>query len=162
MSSILVASIAFAGSACVAEVEIELDAEVDSTAAALQTPVPSMDGLPGFYVRVPMLGLPGEPVTMWLDGETNPDGTTSSGAFVRTVAPLYEVQTGDYHAIPNNPAIGWAAITFLVDTDGEPAFDVFLVDGILRDALGRISTLQMRAFGPDGEPGLPFLMQRVM
>ncbi len=136
------------------------ETNVASRASALLTPVPSMDGLPGFYSRVPPLGAAaGEPVTMWLHGSTRPDGTTSDGTYARTVAPTYAIETGHYHAIPNNPAIGFAAIAFTDDEDG--AFDGYIVDGVLRDLTGRIATLQLRRLLPDGGIGLPFLMQRV-
>jgi hypothetical protein len=130
-------------------------------ADALETPVPSMAGLPGFYLRVPSLGArPGEVVTMWVAGATNPDRTSVSGSYSRTVAPRHVVETGSFHAIPNNPAIGWAAISF-VRSDGEFA-DAYVVEGILRDLAGRISTLQLRRFEPDNQLGPPFLMQRVL
>ncbi len=153
----IVLALALTGACAVADDQAP---EVSTETSALVTPVPSMDGLPGFYTRVPPLGAaPGEVLTLWLHGQTNPDGTTSDGTYARTLAPFYEIETGGYHAIPNNPAIGFAAIAFTDDENGN--FDGYIVDGILRDLAGRIVTLQLRQLLPDNEVGLPFLMQRL-
>jgi len=139
--------------------DLDMDEPVVSSteAQAAITPVPDLDGLPGYYRRVPYLSAPlGELRSMWLTGDAH------EGEYTRTVASLCfepgcDVEAGSYWAVPNNPMIGFAFIGFFGE-DGDPA-DYYTIDFITHDFLGRIDTLQMRKVNEESF-GLPFLVKR--
>jgi hypothetical protein len=139
------------------------EAEIGSTTQALFTEVPDFDGLSGFYKRIPSLFAPqGEITGVWLKGKDMPGGL-SEGTYQSTVQkvcflPGCRVEEGGYRAMPNNPVMGVAFISF---TSAETRkTDYYIVDGILRNLWGQIVTMQMRHSKEQGL-GLPFIVQRV-
>ena len=127
-------------------------------AQAVVTPVPDLEGLPGYYVRLASFAAPlGELKTMWLRGDSH------EGEYTRTIsawcfAPGCNAEAGWYWAVPNNPVMGFAFIGFY-DEDEETQ-DHYIIDGVLRDALGRIETMQLRKVYEE-YIGIPFAVQRV-
>jgi len=122
------------------------------------TPVPDLEGLPGYYVRVASFAAPlGELKSMWLRGDAH------EGEYTRRVAawcmPMgCDVEIGWYWAVPNNPVMGFAFIGFY-DED-EESQDYYIIDLALRDALGRISTMQLRKVYEEYVV-TPFAVQRI-
>lgn len=131
--------------------------EIASDREALMSEVPDLDGLPGYFIRVPTIAPTGELKSVWLTGQAN------EGEYTRTVSkfclvPGCNVETGYYWAVPNNPMMGWAFIGFF-DEAGE-ARDYYIIDGILRGPLGDIVTMQMRKVY-DEHIGFPLIVQRL-
>jgi hypothetical protein len=132
--------------------------EVAETNQYAITPVPDLEGLPGYYRRVPYLGAPiGELRGMWLVGDEH------EGEYTRTVASLCiapgcNVEAGYYWAVPNNPVMGFAFIGFF-DEDGEST-DYYIIDFITHDLFGNIETMQMRKVYEE-RFGIPFAVMRI-
>jgi hypothetical protein len=125
------------------------EAELEDSADALVTPVTSLSGLAGTYARFSYPIPAGEMSTMSLSALQNGDGRYS-----RSLSPG-RFESGTYHAIPENPAVGFAAITFIPPTG---ASTNYIIDGIRRDVWGRITTIQLRRVSD--VVGTPFLMMR--
>ena len=66
----------------------------------------------------------------------------------KLVAGLSVVEQGIFHSVPNNPAIGFAAIT-LMPQGGEPP-RTSIVSGMLTDNAWRIYVLLLNKLGSDG------------
>lgn len=69
------------------------------------------------------------------------------------------VEQGVFHSVPNNPAIGFAAVT-LVPQSGEPP-RTSIVSGMFTDATWKIYTALLNKLGPDGPVQPPFSAVRV-
>jgi len=128
-----------------------IEAELEETADALVTPVTTLSGLAGTYARISYPIPSGEMSTMSLSALQNGDGRYSRLIYRGSL------ESGTYHAIPENPAIGFAAINF-IPASGPSAN--YIIDGIRRDVWGRITTIQLRRVGET--TGAPFLMMRTL
>lgn len=74
-------------------------------------------------------------------------------------AGLSLVEQGVFHSVPNNPAIGFAAVT-LVPQGGEPP-RTSMVSGMFTDATWKIYTALLNKLGPEGPMQPPFSAVRV-
>jgi len=98
VSLVLVLALSAALSSCVLEEErIE---EIGLEQSELFTEVPDLEGLPGYYMRVPSIAPRGELKSMWLVGNAH------EGEYTRTISDLCfrpgcDVETGWYWAVPN-------------------------------------------------------------
>lgn len=141
-------------SACGADVD---DGELASVESALVTAVPDLDGLGGTYLRVGFVPL-GQLSRLVL----TPGATANAGQYQRTLnrfcfpAPACARDAGSYDAIPENPAIGHAALVLGTGT----ARNIYRIDGIARDAQRRIQTLQLRPL-TGNQWGAAFLVRRL-
>lgn len=133
------------------------DPELASVESALVTAVPDLDGLGGTYVRLGFVPL-GQLSRVVL----TPGPTGTSGQYLRTLnrfcfpAPACTRDAGSYDAIPENPAIGHAAL--VLGTGAARSY--YRIDGIVRDAQRRIQTLQLRPL-TGNQWGAPFLVTRL-
>lgn len=126
-------------------------AELEETTDALVTPVTTLSGLAGTYARISYPIPSGEMSTMSLSALQNGDGRYSRLIYRGSL------EAGTYHAMPENPAIGWAGIIF---NPPQGASVNYIIDGIRRDVWGRITTIQLRRVGET--TGAPFLMMRTL
>jgi hypothetical protein len=165
MTSRFVCLLVLVLSACAADAAPSDDTSLSS--AALTTPVPSMVGVAGTHLR---LGWPvpeGQPTRLTLTELARPGTTSSHGTYVARIqvgaclGAACPLETGEYFADPENPAIGWATLRLL--PAGATSAVIYVVEGILRDFAGRILQMQLRPLDPNAPDslGAPFLMQRL-
>jgi hypothetical protein len=120
----------------------------------LATSVESVEELPGQYYRP--FAPAGQLSWLSLGAMAEGDGDYQAARSCGIVACVAE--SGRYHAIPENPAIGFAFLA-LYASGGETS-DNYMIQALWRDPLGHLIALQLRQFGPTG-PGLPFLIFRL-
>lgn len=91
---------------------------------------------------------PGSYRTLKLSGAAAPDATSSEGTFEGTTL-LGAVVTGQFQAMPENPAIGFANMSFRAGS----ANDLVMVKGVRLGADGKVTEMQMQrlyGMGPIG------------
>jgi len=74
-------------------------------------------------------------------------------------AAMSVVEEGVFHCVPNNPAIGFAAIT-LVPGSGEPPRS-WIVSGMFTDNGWKVYVALLNKLGPDGPEQPPFSAVRI-
>jgi hypothetical protein len=79
------------------------------------------------------------------------------GAY-KLASGLGTVEQGRFHSVPNNPAIGFAAVT-LVPQAGSPR--TFQVAGMFTDAEAKIFVLLLNKLGANGPIQPPFSVVRI-
>lgn len=119
-------------------------------------PVDSIAGLAGSYTRPPLGKGPIAYVTLTVTHDY--EGQRVDGTYTRfydTGLGGLVLQTGDFGALPNNPAIG----PFIYFNDDQGNFrDAFAILGIKRDPLGKkIIALELA----DARDGTTFVLVRV-
>ena len=72
---------------------------------------------------------------------------------------LSVVEEGMFHSVPNNPAMGFAAVT-LAPRSGEPP-RTSIVSGLFSDATWKIYTMLLNKLGPEGPMQPPFSAVRI-
>jgi len=87
--------------------------------------IQNMTGLGGQFLWTEN---PQAPVTMSFTVSAGPDGTSADGTYTLATLVGVTVEQGDVHAIPNNPAIGWALI-YLTPQGADTR--VYMVEGML-------------------------------
>jgi hypothetical protein len=121
-----------------------------------------LDGLPGSYARSAWGVVPGETVSMALAG--GPLGDVAfAGPYTRTLAgcvlPGCATDSGSYHAIPTNPAIGWSIIAFRSDSERPDV--AYVIQRLWRSVLtGKITRLSLQRLGDVRPEGPIFGMTR--
>jgi hypothetical protein len=121
----------------------------------------SMAGLPGHFVREDVQPAAGELVSVQFGADETSREGEQGGSFIRQVALSCASldcnrEAGDrYLAMPKN-FIGISYIVFHEGTDHE---DAYLVDEVVRDAVGTIVRLTVRHWGD--EIGAPFSLARL-
>jgi hypothetical protein len=119
------------------------------------TEVDSVDELPGDYYRP--FPLAGQLSFISLGALEQGGGDYTA---VRSCGiPYCLPEAGVYHAVPRNPAVGFA---FLQLDPGYPGgVDTYLIDALWRDDDGALAAIQLRRVLPAGDlTGVPFLMYR--
>lgn len=116
------------------------DAEtLPSSARLIAEPVDSVEDVPGRYAQA--FALPGQVSVITLDA---PSFATGSYELYRSCGlPTCVREIGQYHMVPTNPAIGFAALS-LVDQTGVVR-STYILDLLWRDGDGRIVAIQLRA-----------------
>lgn len=116
------------------------DAETLPAAARLiAEPVDSVEDVPGRYAQP--FALPGQVSTITLGA---PNFATGSYELFRSCGlPNCVPESGQYHIVPTNPAIGFAALS-LVDQTGTVR-STYILDLLWRDGDGRLVAIQLRA-----------------
>ena len=116
------------------------DAEtLPSTARLIPEPVDSVEDLPGRYAQP--FALPGQVSVVTLDAPNYGTGTYELYRSCGLPTCLHEV--GQYHVVPTNPAIGFAALS-LVDQTGVVR-STYILDLLWRDGEGKLVAVQLRA-----------------
>lgn len=128
----------------------------DPVANLVPEPIASVDELPGDWYRP--FALPGQVSYLVLAppqlgiGEYN--GFRSCGV------PICYGITGSYHAVPENPAVGFAFLQ--LRPAGSPTFsEIYILDHFWRAGDGTLVAVQARRLYEGGAPGLPFQLYRV-
>jgi hypothetical protein len=88
----------------------------------------------------------------------DPDKIGFQGNY-KLVAGLSVVEQGSFHSVPNNPAVGFAAIT-LMPLGGEPP-RTSIVSGMFTDNAWKIYVALLNRLGPDGPLQPPFSAVRI-
>jgi hypothetical protein len=86
----------------------------------------------------------------------DPNGVGSFGTYTLARAGITAEQ-GDFRSVPNNPAIGFAAIT-LMPQGGD--LRAYVVEGMMTDDKCRISNMSLEKIGPQGPLPPPFWVVR--
>jgi hypothetical protein len=110
-----------------------------SSARLVAEPVDSVEDVPGRYVQP--FALPGQVSVVTL-GEPNL-GAGSYDLYRSCGLPTCVPESGQYHIVPTNPAIGFAALS-LVDQTGFVR-STYILDLLWRDADGTLVAIQLRA-----------------
>lgn len=146
-----------------AEAPTSPDAEsLPSSARLVPEPVDSVEDVPGRYAQP--FALPGQVSAITLD---RPNFATGNYELYRACGvPTCVHEVGQFHIVPTNPAIGFAALS-LVDSTGVVR-STYILDLLWRDADGQLVALQLRALLgnatgptqvwwrlPDGNQGQP-------
>ncbi len=116
------------------------DAEtLPATARLIPEAVDSVEDVPGRYAQP--FALPGQVSTIEL-GDTN-FATGSYELYRSCGVPTCVREVGQFHIVPTNPAIGFAALS-LVDATGVVR-STYVLDLLWRDGDGRLVAIQLRA-----------------
>lgn len=113
--------------------------ELPDSARLVAEPVDSVEDVPGRYAQP--FALPGQVSTITL-GEPN-FATGDYKLFRSCGLPTCIAERGQYHIVPTNPAIGFAALS-LVDQTGTVR-STYILDLLWRDGDGRLVAIQLRA-----------------
>lgn len=116
------------------------DAEsLPASARLVPEPVDSVEDVPGRYAQP--FALPGQISVIALGA---PNFATGSYQLYRSCGvPTCVAESGQYHIVPTNPAIGFAALS-LVDLTGTVR-STYILDLLWRDGEGRLVAIQLRA-----------------
>lgn len=110
-----------------------------TTARLIPEPVDSVEDLPGRYAQP--FALPGQISIITLGA---PNFATGEYELYRSCGlPTCVREAGQYHMVPTNPAIGFAALS-LVDQTGLVR-STYILDVLWRDSEGRLVAVQLRA-----------------
>jgi hypothetical protein len=110
-----------------------------STARLIPEPVDSVEDVPGKYVQP--FALPGQVSVITL---AQPNFATGNYELYRSCGlPTCVREAGQYHIVPTNPAIGFAALSLVDDTG--LVRSTYILDLLWRDAEGHLVALQLRA-----------------
>lgn len=159
----LLCGVTSTGAGCAAE---PADTARDSTdgrfEAVIGSPIDTMAGIDGSYLR---LGLsPRGELTSLRLGEGRNSGGVVDGTYraAYRCAPTPCVVEGQYHAVPENPAVGFAHIVLTPD-DSSGDVDVYIVDRVRRSGFGESTVLSMvlRSAEAPEHDALPFVLFRV-
>ncbi len=120
------------------------------------TPVESVADLPGDYYRP--FSLPGQ-VSLLSLASVEPGSDGDYELFRSCGVPVCVPESGRYHAVPQNPAVGFAFVQ--LSAGGVAAPDTYILDAAWRSDDGAIAALQMRRLLPGDIVGAPFLMFRI-
>jgi len=118
-----------------------------------QDDIRTLEGLAGVYMWTESLPTVQQITFVFAAGMVGSDGS-------------YEIfygqqpaEQGLFHCVPNNPAIGWAAITLAPSGGG--ALRSFIIKGMLTDAEWEIESMTLAHIGQSG-PSLPlFSVMRI-
>ncbi|MGH3805584.1 MAG: hypothetical protein ACRDRU_02855 [Pseudonocardiaceae bacterium] len=86
------------------------------------------------------------------------DKVGSQGRY-RIVSGVFTVEDGVFFSVPNNPAIGFAAVSLV--PQGGPARRTFIFAGIFTDNEWKIIIALLNRLGPDGPVQPPFSAVRI-
>ena len=87
----------------------------------------------------------------------DPNGVGSFGTYTLARAGITAEQ-GDFRSVPNNPLIGFAAITLM--PQGGSDLRAYVVEGMITDDKCRISIMSLEKMGPQGPLPSPFWVVR--
>lgn len=113
--------------------------ELPAAERLIAEPVDSVEDVPGRYAQP--FALPGQVSTITLGA---PNFATGDYELFRSCGlPTCIAESGQYHIVPTNPAIGFAALS-LVDQTGTVR-STYILDLLWRDGDGRLVAIQLRA-----------------
>lgn len=112
--------------------------------------IETLDGLDGTYLWCEVLPQMRHILFAFAPGKTGSDGS------YRITEGTQVVESGSFHCVPNNPAIGWAAITLLPVKPVIEEPRSFIIEGMLTTGheTGEIDVLVLARIGVSG-PVLP-------
>lgn len=116
--------------------------------------IPTLAGLQGDFFWTEEWLRPARIALRFTPGREGIDGTYAISTLAGTV------EEGELHCVPNNPAMGWAAI-WLTPASGSNA-RVFTVAGMMTDAQWRISVLLLNTLDANGPVNPPFSALRLL
>ncbi|MGA9524160.1 MAG: hypothetical protein WBV82_22050 [Myxococcaceae bacterium] len=123
----------------------------------------SIKGLPGSFYRYSWLTPSEEIISFTLTGtfESETYGGTYTRKVKRTCRELgCDTETGNFRAIPINPAIGAAAIAFMDEDD--QTRDIYRIVSIRRnDFTGNLLSLKLAKWNDDNTFGTEFTVNRI-
>ena len=115
--------------------------------------IQTLTGLEGRFLWTENL-----PATAFISFKFDPNEVGSSGTYTLARAGS-TVEQGDFHSVPNNPLIGFAAITLTPQGGSDPR--AYVVEGMLTDDKCQINNMSLEKMGPQGPLPPPFWAVRI-
>ncbi len=120
-------------------------------------PVDNLDELPGDYYRP--FALPGQISVVSLTAGSLPE-EGEYNLFRSCGVPVCVPETGTYHAVPENPAVGFAFIRLSWKSGFAELTDSYIIDALWRNSDDELVALEMRRILPGDVIGAPFYLYR--
>jgi hypothetical protein len=136
--------------------QIPVSPEQPESARLVPTTVESVDDLPGRYVRP--FALPGQVSTLTLGAIDN--GAGAYELHRSCGVPNCLGEQGTYHAVPENPAVGFAFFS-LQPAGSTSVPETYIIDLLWRSAGGDVVALQVRRLYANDAIGLPQVFWRL-